>query len=205
MHRLQESHKAAVPNAKSAHLQTYEQVFGSPHVPLQLSQSAFKDQLTHSCAAQCCPQSLCLCCYHGTTPDFGVHVRQAPVEWCGKGFRVLGLAHGKLRPESKHLLAEQLSIDNLKQHMYDTRLLGFSVITNALRNDTKAAIAELQERYYDATCDAVMHLFPMLCRWLLCNFAWLLCYLALPCAFTSAAYRLSRPDTRPVRSVSSCM
>ena len=70
---------------------------------------------------------------------------QAPIDWGGKGFRVLGLAHGRVRPESRHLL-EELSLDNLKQHMCDTKLLGFSVITNALRSDTKAAIAELQER-----------------------------------------------------------
>ena len=56
-----------------------------------------------------------------------------------------GLAHGRLLPSSKHQL-DQLTMHHLKPHMYDVKLLGFSVISNTVRSDTKAAVAELQTR-----------------------------------------------------------
>lgn len=41
---------------------------------------------------------------------------------------------------------DQLTLHNLREHMWDMQLLGFSVITSTIRSDTKAAIAELQSR-----------------------------------------------------------
>ena len=58
---------------------------------------------------------------------------------------MLGLAHGRLLPSSRDQL-HKLTMANLSQHVPELKLLGFSVVSHAVRSDTKAAIAELQAR-----------------------------------------------------------
>ena len=41
---------------------------------------------------------------------------------------------------------DHLTMHKLELHMYDVKLLGFSVISNVIHSDTKSAIADLQTR-----------------------------------------------------------
>ena len=63
---------------------------------------------------------------------------------------MLGMATGRVLAESNQDLSH-LSLQNIKQHTFGMRLLGFAVISNPLRSDSQAAIAELQDRY-DVLC-----------------------------------------------------
>ena len=62
------------------------------------------------------------------------------------GYRVLGLVAGRILAESKQDLAK-INLQNIKQHTFAMRLLGFAVISNPLRSDSTAAITELQNGY----------------------------------------------------------
>ena len=62
------------------------------------------------------------------------------------GYRVLGLAAGRVLAESTQDLTK-INLQNLSQHTYGMRMLGFAVISNPLRSDSTAAITELQDRY----------------------------------------------------------
>ena len=90
------------------------------------------------------PKSTCLMASVSPLSDVDC-VLQAPIFWTSKGFRTMALAWGKLLPQSRHKLHE-LSLADLRQNMCQTKLLGFSVVTNSLCSDTKAAITELQDR-----------------------------------------------------------
>ena len=66
--------------------------------------------------------------------------------WMARGYRILGLAEGRILADSKQDLTK-ITLQNIKQHTYGMRLLGFAVISNPLRSDSTAAITELQDRY----------------------------------------------------------
>lgn len=66
--------------------------------------------------------------------------------WMTLGYKVLGLAAGRILAESKQDLAK-INLQNIKQHTFGMRLLGFAIISNTLRSDSTAAITELQDRY----------------------------------------------------------
>ena len=70
---------------------------------------------------------------------------QAPVDWTDRGFRVLALATAKVFSESCQDLSK-LSLFSIKQHIYNAKLLGYAIVTVPLRNDSRAAISELQQR-----------------------------------------------------------
>lgn len=66
--------------------------------------------------------------------------------WMSLGYKVLALVAGGILAESKQDLTK-INLQNIKQHTYGMRVLGFAVISNPLRNDSAAAITELQDRY----------------------------------------------------------
>ena len=72
------------------------------------------------------------------------------------GYRVLGLVAGRILAESKQDLTK-LNLQNIRQHTYGMRMLGFAVISNPLRNDSIAAITELQDRYACTSMYVRMH------------------------------------------------
>ena len=65
--------------------------------------------------------------------------------WMSLGYRVLGLVAGRIIAESKQDLTK-LNLQNIKQHTYGMRMLGFAVISNPLRSDSTTAITDLQDR-----------------------------------------------------------
>lgn len=67
--------------------------------------------------------------------------------WTALGYRVLGLIAGRVLAESKQDLTK-ITLQNIKEHTYGMRMLGFAVISNPLRNDSTAAVTELQDRYF---------------------------------------------------------
>ena len=66
--------------------------------------------------------------------------------WTALGYRVLGLLAGRVLAESKQDLT-RVTLQNIKQHTYGMRMLGFAVISNPLRSDAAATITELQDRW----------------------------------------------------------
>ena len=71
---------------------------------------------------------------------------QAVCYWTALGYRVQGLITGRVLAESKQDFTK-ISLQNIKEHTYGMRMLGFAVVSNPLRNDSAAAINELQDRY----------------------------------------------------------
>lgn len=53
---------------------------------------------------------------------------------------------GQVLAESKQDLS-RINLQNITQHTYGMRLLGFAVVSNPLRSDAIAAITHLQDRY----------------------------------------------------------
>ena len=75
-------------------------------------------------------------------------VMQAMAHWTGQGYRVLGLAVGKLLPATaadKQQLS-RLNLLTLKQHVSDLRMIGLAIIHTQLRPDTVATIKQLHAR-----------------------------------------------------------
>ena len=67
------------------------------------------------------------------------------MSWTARGYRVLGVITGKATAKDKQDMAK-LSLANIKDNMRDVRLIGFMIIDNPVRSDSKAAIAELQQK-----------------------------------------------------------
>ena len=70
---------------------------------------------------------------------------QAVCYWTALGYRVLGMVSGRVLAESKQDLSK-VTLQNIRQHTYGMRLLGFAVINNPLRSDSGAAITQLQTK-----------------------------------------------------------
>ena len=73
---------------------------------------------------------------------------QAMAHWTGLGYRVLGLAVGKLLPSSA-ADRQQLSNINLltlKQHVAELRMIGLAIICTQLRPDAERTIKQLHDR-----------------------------------------------------------
>ena len=68
--------------------------------------------------------------------------------WTGLGHRVLGLATGKVLPESAagNEGLSKISLLTLKQHVTDLRMLGLAIIDTPVRPDAKYTIQQLQTR-----------------------------------------------------------
>lgn len=73
---------------------------------------------------------------------------QAMARWTGLGYRVLGLAVGKLLPATaanKQQLS-RLNLLTLKQHVSDLRMIGLAIIETQVRADAAVTIKQMQDR-----------------------------------------------------------
>ena len=73
---------------------------------------------------------------------------QAMARWTGLGYRVLGLAVGKLLPATaadKQQLS-RLNLLTLKQHVSDLRMIGLAIIETQVRADAAVTIKQMHDR-----------------------------------------------------------
>lgn len=95
-----------------------------------------------------------MCVYTKACTEYGLIVvaaLQAVWYWTALGYKVLGFVAGRVSAESQQDLTK-INLRNIRQHAYGMRMLGFAVISNPLRNDSTAAITELQDRYACSRC-----------------------------------------------------
>lgn len=72
-------------------------------------------------------------------------VVQVMMSWNAMGYRTMGVVSGKVTVQHRHEISK-ISLANVNDHVKEMRLLGFLVMTNPLRTDSVAAIAELQKK-----------------------------------------------------------